>query len=168
MKDKKHLLNKEIKHDTISLIESNGNKIDSIELSAALNLSFDQGMDLVQMGIQDNIPVCKMMDYGKFLYQNKKKQKNSSKAKPIKEIYFRPSIDNADKIKKFNDIISFLSKGHEVRAGVKFRGREMAHKNLGIEIIKNLEDFVIKSNSGKIKSEMSFSGKFVSIGFSSI
>jgi translation initiation factor IF-3 len=167
MRDKKNLINENIKHNFINIIKFDGSKIDNIPLSEALELAFEYNLDLVQVGTQADLAVCKIMDFGKYLYDNKKKKKsNAGSSKPIKEIYFRPATDVADKDKKVRDIKSFLSKGHDVKVGVKFKGRELAHKHIGVKLLENIKDEVTQSNIGKIKSSLSYQGKNVSIEFS--
>lgn len=166
MKDKKTLINQEIKSDKVNLIDNNGVKTDGIQLEEALEQAFSMGLDLVQVAIQDDIPVCKIMDFGKHLYEAKKKKGNSSSVKAVKEIYFRPSIDIGDKTKKTNDILRFLEKGHEVKAGIKFKGRELAHKEFGYNILNELKEQILNSNLFKIKSDISSQGRTLSISFS--
>lgn len=167
MKEKKNLINENIKHNFINIINADGSKMQNVALSDAIELSIEQNLDLVQVGTQGALAVCKVMDFGKYLYDNKKKKKaNAKPSKPLKEVYFRPATDVADKEKKVKDIKSFLTKGHEVKVGVKFKGRELAHKQIGIDLLENIKDQITEDSVGKLKSKLSSQGRTVSIGFS--
>lgn len=166
MKDKKTYINEDIKSKVVNVINQNGEKIDNLSIDEALAMALESNLDLVQVGNQDGISVCKIMDYGKHLYDLKKKRKSSAKHLSSKEVYFRPSIDVADKSKKTNDIKRFLEKGHEVKVGIKFKGRELAHKEIGIKILSELKEEIINLFDFKLKSDISSQGRTVSLVFS--
>jgi len=100
-------------------------------------------MDLVEIAPNAEPPVCRLMDYGKFLYsKSKKKQESKKKQKQItvKEIKFRPGTDIGDYDIKVRNLIRFLEAGNKVKVTLRFRGREMAHQELGMEMLKRVED----------------------------
>ena len=100
-------------------------------------------MDLVEIAPNAEPPVCRLMDYGKFLYSSsKKKQESKKKQKQItvKEIKFRPGTDIGDYDIKVRNLIRFLEAGNKVKVTLRFRGREMAHQELGMEMLKRVED----------------------------
>ena len=108
----------------------------------ALELAQNQGMDLVEISPNSKPPTCKVMDYGKWKFQNKKKQKQSRKNQAkivIKEIQLRPRTNEGDINIKLQKAREFLSNGCKVKVNLRFVGREMAHKELGFKILKNIE-----------------------------
>lgn len=96
------------------------------------------GLDLVEVSSDSNPIVCKIMDHGKFLYEQKKKQKNSSKTRQLKQIEVRPSTDIGDLNVKVNNIKKFLLLGHKVKVSIKYKGREMAHKDIGLKKLNEI------------------------------
>ncbi len=111
-------------------------------IQAALDLADEDGMDLVEIAPNGEPPVCRIMDYGKFKFEQakkaqiaKKKQKNTQ----LKEIKFRPGTDEADYQVKMRNVRRFLDEGDKVKLTLRFRGREMAHKELGAAMLKRVE-----------------------------
>ncbi len=107
----------------------------------ALARAEDEGMDLVEVSPNAEPPVCKIMDYGKYLYQKDKAAhaaKKKQKQIQVKEIKFRPSTEEADFQTKFRSITRFLEEGDKVKIVVRFRGREMAHQELGMQVMERL------------------------------
>ena len=104
-------------------------------------------LDLVQLSDNQDIPVCKLMNYGKHLF-DKKKQKSASKKKQkktqVKEIKFRPGTEENDYQIKLKSIIKFLGEGDKAKITMRFRGREMAHKNIGFDLLKRVEEDLSK------------------------
>ena len=106
---------------------------------AALRMAYDRGLDLVLMSAQSQPPVCRIMDYGKFRFEQLKKEKEAKKNQKvveIKEIRMSPSIDTNDFNTKVKSAVKFLNDGNRVKVTVRFRGREMAHTSLGQELLK--------------------------------
>jgi translation initiation factor IF-3 len=106
-------------------------------------IAAEHGMDLVEIAPNAEPPVCRLMDYGKFLYStSKKKQESKKKQKQItvKEIKFRPGTDIGDYDIKVRNLVRFLEAGNKVKVTLRFRGREMAHQELGMEMLKRVED----------------------------
>lgn len=133
-----HKINHEIKAKTVKLVGENlDNEVMSIQ--EAIKYADNQGLDLVMVGAKANPPVCKLMNYEKFLYEQKRK-KPQQKPKPLKEIRFGPNTDENDLKFKLKHAINFLEKGHKVKAFVFFRGREMAFQDRGkILLLKFVE-----------------------------
>ena len=109
----------------------------------ALALAVDEGLDLVEVSPTADPPVCRVMDFGKFLFeQNKKNQSAKRKQKQvhIKEIKFRPGTDEADYKIKLRQLVEFLEDGDKTKVTLRFRGREMAHKELGAKLLNRVRD----------------------------
>ncbi len=110
-------------------------------LQQAQDLAREKDLDLVEISPTANPPVCKIMDYGKYVFQQKKKQteaKKKQKVIVVKEVQFRPRIDEHDFDFKKNNIIRFLQHGDKVKASIRFRGREMSHMELGRAVLDRL------------------------------
>ena len=126
------------------LIGSNGKKLGEISLSKALESAKAESLDLVQVSPADAIPtVCKLLDYGKYLF-DKKKSASSSKVKikrnTVKEIKFRPSTDTGDYNIKLKKIKSFILEGDKTKISVRFRGREILNSDMGLNLLNKLRD----------------------------
>jgi len=109
----------------------------------ALGLASDEGLDLVEVSPMADPPVCRVMDFGKFLFeQNKKNQsaKRKQKQVQVKEIKFRPGTDEADYKIKLKKLVEFLEHGDKAKVTLRFRGREMAHKELGAKLLTRVRD----------------------------
>jgi translation initiation factor IF-3 len=114
-----------------------------VSLREALLKAEDADLDLVEIAPQAQPPVCKIMDYGKFKYQEQKKQheaKLKQKQIQVKEIKFRPRTDEADYQVKLRNLIRFLTEGDKTKVTLRFRGREMAHQEFGVQLLKRIED----------------------------
>ena len=112
-----------------------------VPIEEARNRAFEAGLDLVEVSPNAEPPVCRIMDYGKFLYQQKRKAKESQKKQHVvtlKEIRLRPKIDDHDREIKVNHASKFLEKGHKVQFTMQFRGREMMHVELGYQIMDEI------------------------------
>ncbi len=136
-------INEEIKTDQIRLIGADGQQLGIVSLSEALNEANEASLDLVQMAKDGNPLVCKLMDHGKHIF-DVKKQKAASRKKQkriqIKEIKFRPVTEENDYQIKVNKIKSFLNDGNKAKITLRFRGREMAHQDIGLELLKRVEN----------------------------
>ncbi len=123
-------------------VGADGDKIGIISLAEAKQLAFDANMDLVEISPNADPPVCKVMDYGKYQFeQNKKLQAAKKKQKQIllKEIKFRPGTEEGDYQVKLRSLTKFLEEGNKTKITVRFRGREMAHREIGMELLKRVE-----------------------------
>ncbi len=136
-------INEEIKTDQIRLIGADGQQLGIVSLSEALNEANEASLDLVQMAKDGNPLVCKLMDHGKHIF-DVKKQKAASRKKQkriqIKEIKFRPVTEENDYQIKVNKIKSFLNDGNKAKITLRFRGREMAHQDIGLDLLKRVEN----------------------------
>jgi len=125
----------------VRLIDAEGKQVGVVPLPQAQELAREKDLDLVEISPTANPPVCKIMDYGKYVFQQKKKQTEAKKKQKIivvKEIQFRPRIDEHDFEFKKNNIIRFLQHGDKVKASIRFRGREMSHMELGRAVLDRL------------------------------
>ena len=145
-KKNKQPINQYIKAEKVRLISQTGEQLGVVELKEALAKAKDQELDLVQMNKDSDTPVCKMMDYGKHLF-DQKKQKAASKKKTkktqLKEIKFRPGTDENDYQIKMRNIIKFLNDGDKTKITMRFRGRELAHKEIGLNLLKRVESDLV-------------------------
>lgn len=137
------VINDQIRSNQIRLIDENGANCGIVVTRDALNQAYNVDLDLVQISNQSEYPVCKILDYGKFRYDQSKKQKESIKkskagAVDTKEIWFRPVTDIHDVEIKTNKIRKFLEKGNRVKIGIKFRGRERSRINESIPMLENI------------------------------
>jgi translation initiation factor IF-3 len=125
----------------VRLVDAEGGQAGIVPIEEALRMAQAQGLDLVEVAPTAKPPVCRIMDFGKFLYQQKKKAHESKKKQKIiqvKEVKFRPNIDDHDYDFKLKNAIRFLEEGDKVKATVQFRGREMARQDLGHKLIARL------------------------------
>ena len=145
-KKNKQPINQFIKAEKVRLISQTGEQLGVVELKEALAKAKDQELDLVQINKDSDTPVCKMMDYGKHLF-DQKKQKAASKKKTkktqLKEIKFRPGTDENDYQIKMRNIIKFLNDGDKTKITMRFRGRELAHKEIGLNLLKRVESDLV-------------------------
>lgn len=112
-------------------------------IEAALDAAREVGLDLVEVSPNDETPVCKIVDYGKMRYEAQKKKaaaKKKQKTSELKEIKFRPNIDTHDYQVKAKKIAQFFDDGDKVKITLRFRGREMAHQHLGMELLERVKD----------------------------
>jgi len=125
----------------VRLINHEGQQVGVVPLAQAQEMAREKQLDLVEISASANPPVCKIMDYGKFVFQQKKKQSEAKKKQKVivvKEVQFRPRIDEHDFDFKKNNILRFLQHGDKVKASIRFRGREMTHMELGRAVLDRL------------------------------
>jgi translation initiation factor IF-3 len=133
-------VNETIRWSPIILIDQDGHNLGATPTRKALDMARQVGLDLVEVAPHARPPVCKIMDYGKFKYEQSKKQKKPKEAE-TKELFFRPSTDENDVNTKVNAMKKWLISGHRVIVKIKFVRRENAHKDLGFRLIQRvLED----------------------------
>ena len=114
-----------------------------MNIAAAISMAEDEGLDLVEVSPTADPPVCRIMDFGKYLFeQNKKNQSARRKQKQVhvKEIKFRPGTDEGDYQIKLRKLVQFLEQGDKTKVTLRFRGREMAHKDLGAKLLQRVRD----------------------------
>ncbi len=125
------------------MIDDNGEQLGVMPTFKALEQAREAGLDLVEVSPQARPPVCKMMDYGKFVFQKNKAQqaaKRKQKQTTIKEIKFRPNTEQGDYDTKIRHLIDFLEEGDKIKVTLRFRGREMAHQQRGMELLMRVRD----------------------------
>ena len=138
-----HELNEEISDREIRLIGSGGEQLGIMSPAEALRIADEKGLDLVKISPQAKPPVCKLMDYGKFRFEQSKKEKEARKNQhvvEIKEIRMSPSIDVGDFNTKLKNAQKFIADGNRVKVSVRFRGREMAHTDIGRDLLKKFAE----------------------------
>ena len=131
-------INDDIRVPRVLLIDQNGEKQGEMPISAALEAAEEAGLDLVEIVPNANPPVCKILDYGKFKFQEQKKKNEARKRQKIvelKEIKLRPNIDIHDYDVKAKSMHRFFEEGDKVKVTLRFRGREMAHPELGMKLL---------------------------------
>lgn len=131
----------------VRLIGPDGNQIGVVSTREAKQIAYDANLDLVEISPAADPPVCRVMDYGKFRFeQNKKLQAAKKKQKQIqvKEIKFRPGTDEGDYQVKLRSLIRFLSDGDKAKVTVRFRGRELSHRELGMDLLKRIETDLVE------------------------
>ena len=136
-------MNSRINAKEVRLIASNGDQVGVVETSKALQLATDENLDLVEIVPNQSPPVCRIMDYGKYKFEQSKKAhsaKKKQKQTQVKEIKFRPNTEEADYQEKLKDLIKFLTAGDKAKITMRFRGREMMHQDLGLELLKRIEN----------------------------
>ncbi|MFQ5618605.1 MAG: translation initiation factor IF-3 [Rhodospirillales bacterium] len=134
---------------TIRLVDADGEMVGVLSAEEGLQMAIDAGLDLVEVSPNADPPVCKILDYGKFKYEEQKKRNEARKKQKIievKEIKMRPGIDEHDYQVKMRSMKRFLGDGDKVKVTVRFRGREMAHQELGMRVLdrvcEDLEEMV--------------------------
>ncbi|RUM77488.1 MAG: translation initiation factor IF-3 [Candidatus Thioglobus sp.] len=135
-------INDNIRVPEVRLIDANGDQAGVVSTSKAKEMAKDAGMDLVEVSPNAEPPVCKIMDFGKFLYEQKKQlsdQKRKQKKNTVKTIKYRPGTEEGDYQIKFRNLVKFLDNGDKVKVSIWFRGREMQHRELGMEMLDRIE-----------------------------
>ncbi len=134
-------VNDEIRVPQVRVIDETGEMLGVLSQRDAQNRAFSVGLDLVEISPNADPPVCKILDYGKFKYEQQKK-KNEAKKKQkiveIKEVKVRPNIDENDYQVKMRAMKSFIAEGDKVKVTLRFRGREMAHQELGVKVLERI------------------------------
>ncbi|MEI8573231.1 translation initiation factor IF-3 [Methylomonas sp. BW4-1] len=135
-------LNTEITARRVRVVGAEGEQVGVVSINEALQLAYDANMDLVEISPNADPPVCKVMDFGKYQFeQNKKLQAAKKKQKQIqiKEIKFRPGTEEGDYQVKLRSLIKFLNEGDKTKITVRFKGRELTHRELGMDLLKRIE-----------------------------
>ncbi|CAV18359.1 translation initiation factor IF-3 [Vibrio lentus] len=124
------------------LTGADGEAVGVVTIAEAMEAANEAGMDLVEISPNAEPPVCRVMDYGKFLFEKSKaakEQKKKQKQVQIKEIKFRPGTDIGDYQVKLRNLTGFLEDGNKVKVTIRFRGREMAHQEIGVDVLNRLK-----------------------------
>ncbi|KFZ31992.1 translation initiation factor IF-3 [Pseudidiomarina salinarum] len=125
------------------MIGVEGEQIGVVSIDEAMKAAEEAGVDLVEISPNAEPPVCRLMDYGKFLYEkakSQKEQKKNQKQIQVKEVKFRPGTDEGDYQVKLRNLSRFLEGGDKTKVTVRFRGREMAHQEIGIELLNRIKE----------------------------
>jgi translation initiation factor IF-3 len=126
----------------IRLVDENGEMVGVVSRNQGLDMAADAGLDLVEIAPNADPPVCKILDFGKYKYEEQKK-KNEAKKKQkvieVKEVKFRPSIDDHDYDVKMRSMHKFIGEGDKVKVTMRFRGRELAHQELGMDVLMRVK-----------------------------
>jgi translation initiation factor IF-3 len=136
-------VNEDINAPTVRVIDANAQQLGVLSIGEALKVAFDSGLDLVEVAPMAEPPVCKILDYGKFKYEEQKKKNEARKKQKIievKEIKMRPSIDEHDYQVKIRNMRRFLDEGDKVKVTIRFRGRELAHQDLGLKVLDRVRE----------------------------
>lgn len=156
--NKGFLLNSEIVEKEVRVISNDGDKIGIVPLEEALKLAEEKELDLVMISPNANPPVCKVMNYGKFIYEQSKKEKEAKKKQKvidIKEVRLSPTIEEHDVSIKAKNARKFLLAGDKVKVTIRFRGREAGHSSIGKKTLNNfyskLEDISIIEKQPKLE-----------------
>ena len=135
-------INEQISVSEVRLIDGEGGQVGIIPRDEALELAKNADLDLVEVSPKANPPVCRLMDYGKFKYQQSKRNhvaKQNQKIVHLKEVKMKPKIEEHDFQFKLRNALRFLEDGDKVKVGVRFMGRQIAHKDLGIELLEKFQ-----------------------------
>jgi translation initiation factor IF-3 len=153
-------INDEIRVREVQLIDATGHNHGATPIQAALEMAQSAGLDLVEIAPNSTPPVCKILDYGKFKYQAQKKAAEARKKQhvvEIKEIKLRPMIDDHDYDVKMRAMKRFFEEGDKVKITLRFRGREMAHQELGYQLLNRVKGDI--GPMAKVESEPRFEGR---------
>jgi translation initiation factor IF-3 len=154
--------NDEIRNLEVQLIDQNGVNVGVTETSVAVKMAMDAGMDLVEISPNNNPPVCKIMDYGKYKFQAQKKAAEARKKQKIveiKEVKLRPMIDDHDYDVKMRAMLRFFEEGDKVKITLRYRGREMAHQEIGTKLLDKVKAAV--ADVAKVEQDAKFEGRQV-------
>lgn len=136
-------INEEIRGKELRVIDAEGNQLGILSSQQALALAEEKNLDLVMISPQAKPPVCKIMDYGKFRFEQARREKEkrkNQKVVDIKEVRLSLNIDTHDFNTKLNQALKFIDKGDKVKVSIRFRGREMSHPDLGMDVMKKFAE----------------------------
>ncbi|WP_457572392.1 translation initiation factor IF-3 [Desulfovulcanus sp.] len=156
--------NRQIRAKEVRVINVDGQQLGIMDIAQALQHAQAMGLDLVEVAPNANPPVCRIMDYGKFQYQQQKKLQEAKKKQTkiqLKEIKVRPKTDENDLQTKVRHIRRFIEKGDRCKVTVFFRGRELAHKDRGVEILKKIVEML--SDIAKVEQQPKFEGRTMNL-----
>jgi translation initiation factor IF-3 len=153
-------VNRQIRISPVRVIGVDGEQMGILPVEEALNAAEEQGLDLVEVAPNSRPPVVRIMDYGKYKYEQARKARQAKKKQhqvQIKEVKFRPGIEEHDLEFKLRHARQFLEEGNKVKATMMFRGRQMAHPELGLEVLHQVADAL--EDVGKVEAEPSMEGR---------
>ncbi|MCZ8182379.1 translation initiation factor IF-3 [Rhabdaerophilum sp. SD176] len=155
-------INRDIRIREVQVIDADGSNKGVLAVFDAIKLAEDQGLDLVEVSPNATPPVCKIMDYGRFRFAEQKKAAEARKKQKtieIKEIKLRPAIDDHDYTVKMKAMKGFFEEGNKVKITLRFRGREMAHQDIGMRVLDRVKADTV--DIAKVENEPSFEGRQV-------
>ena len=136
-------MNDDITADSVRLIDADGEQVGVVSVAEGIGMADEAGLDLVEVSPNATPPVCKILDYGKYKYEAQKKANEARKKQKtidVKEIKMRPGIEEHDYQVKMRSVRKFLDNGDKVKMTIRFRGREMAHQDLGMRVLDRVRD----------------------------
>lgn len=157
-------INQAIRASEVRVIDDEGGQLGVMDISSALRAAEEQGLDLVEVSPNANPPVCRIMDYGKYKYQQSKRAAEAKKKQArvdVKEVKLRPKTDEHDYQFKIKNAKRFLSDGNKVKITIMFRGREVTHPEFGRRILERIATDV--EEVGQIESQPNMTGRFMSM-----
>lgn len=160
MRDTGPRVNARITASEIRLIGADGDNVGVVTPARGMELANEAGLDLVEISPNANPPVCKIMDFGKFKYEQQKRESEARKKQKtieVKEVKFRPNTDVHDYDVKMRNVVKFLGNGDKVKVTLRFRGREMAHQNLGRQLLERVAEDT--TEIGKVESMPKMEGR---------
>ncbi|MDD4084335.1 MAG: translation initiation factor IF-3 [Acidaminococcaceae bacterium] len=153
-------INEEIRAREVRVVADDGEQLGIMSGRDALNLALERHMDLVEIAPNAKPPVCRIMDYGKYRYEQQKRDKEARKKQKtfdVKEVKLRPGIEDHDFDVKFKNAVRFLEDGDKVKVTIMFRGRELSHPELGevllIKMAKKLEGLAVIERAAKLEGK---------------
>ena len=152
--------NEEINVSEVQLIDAEGENHGTVSIERARDIAAQQGLDLVEISPNNNPPICKILDFGKYKYQSQKKAaeaRKKQKTQDVKEIKMRPNIDTHDYDVKMRAVEKFLGEGDKVKVTLRFRGREMAHQELGMQLLLRVKEQI--AEIAKVEAEPKLEGR---------
>ncbi|MBO5566192.1 MAG: translation initiation factor IF-3 [Succinivibrio sp.] len=157
----KNRINGDIRCREVRLLDQDNQLIGVLPTREALERAKEAGIDLVEISPNAEPPVCKLIEYGKYLYEKSKDQKKKKqKVVQIKEIKFRPGTDEGDYQVKLRNLVRFLEEGNKAKVTLRFRGREMAHQSLGLDVLKRVEnDLCVEKGLAVVESASRVEGR---------
>lgn len=153
-------VNRQINAASIRLIDQHGNMVGVVSVAEGIRMADQAGLDLVEISPTASPPVCKILDYGKYKYEVQKREheaRRKQKVIQIKEIKLRPTIDKHDLEIKMKHVMEFLEDGDKVRITLRFRGREMDHTELGMQVLDRVQDAL--KECAKVEQSPKMEGK---------
>ncbi len=157
-------INEKIRAAEVRVIDSDGNQLGVMKTDRALELAYDKGLDLVEMNASGPIPVCKIMDYGKYRFDRSKKEKESRKKQTTvetKEIQFSCRIGQHDFDTKISHAVRFLTAGNKVKMTIKFSGREMNNTQRGVDLMEQIQQAV--QEIGQVDKKPNLEGRYMTM-----
>jgi translation initiation factor IF-3 len=152
--------NLDILSEEVQLIDAEGENHGTVPIERAREIAREQGLDLVEISPNNNPPICKVLDFGKYKFQAQKKAaeaRKKQKTQSVKEIKMRPNIDTHDYDVKMRAVEKFLGEGDKVKVTLRFRGREMAHLELGMQLLNRVKEQL--EGSAKVEAEPKLEGR---------